>query len=80
MLGGKISEVRARQGIETLGQLTLIQVPITDLLVRMWELRGNVSAYDAAYVAAAEFHDAPLLTADTKLSNATGPRCRIQVL
>ena len=42
---------------------------------RVWELRGNLTAYDAWHVAVAEFLDAPLATLDGKLCAATGPRC-----
>lgn len=45
------------------------------LLSRVWELRHNVSMFDAFYVAAAEHLDCTLLTADRKLAAATGPRC-----
>lgn len=49
------------------------------LLERVWQLRDNVTAYDAAYVAVAEALDALLLTADERLSRATGPRCGIEI-
>ena len=47
---------------------------------RAWELRSNATVYDAVYVALAELLDAPLVTADSKLANAPGIRCRIEVL
>jgi len=54
------------------------------LLARCWELRQNVSVYDAAYVAAyvalAELLDVVLLTADARLATASGPRCQFEVL
>ena len=50
------------------------------LLRRMWELRAGVSAYDAAYVAAAEALGCPLVTADRRLAVATGPRCSFVVI
>lgn len=50
------------------------------LLPRIWELRSNLSAYDATSVALAEALDAPLVTADARLSRASGPRCPITVL
>lgn len=50
------------------------------LLRRVWELRQNLSAYDATYVALAEALDCPLVTADARLSRAPGPRCPITVL
>lgn len=50
------------------------------LLRRAWELRDNVRAYDAVYVALAEVFGAPLLTRDARLARAAGPRCDIEVL
>ena len=50
------------------------------LLGRIWELRGNVSAYDATYVAVAEALGATLVTADARLARAPGPRCAITVV
>ena len=47
---------------------------------RIWELRDNVSAYDAAYIALAEIIECPLVTADARLSRAPGLRCAITVL
>ena len=51
-----------------------------DLLGRAWELRDNVRAYDALYVALAEALDAPLLTLDQRLAGAPGLRCSVEVL
>jgi predicted nucleic acid-binding protein len=50
------------------------------LLSRCWELRENLTIYDAAYVALAELLQADLLTADGRLAAAPGPRCGIEVL
>ena len=47
---------------------------------RIWELRDNVSAYDAAYVALAEIIECPLVTADARLSRAPGIRCAVTVV
>lgn len=47
---------------------------------RIWALRDNVSAYDAAYVALAEIIECPLVTADARLSRARGLRCAVTVL
>ena len=46
---------------------------------RVWELRSGVSAYDAWYVAVAEWLDAPLATLDRRLSRAQGAHCRFVV-
>ena len=50
------------------------------LATRCWELRDNLSIYDAAYVALAEALDVILLIAGQRLARAAGPRCRIDVL
>lgn len=50
------------------------------LLARAWELRNNLRAYDALYVALAEALDAPLLTRDQRLAGAPGPCCEFVVL
>lgn len=50
------------------------------MLDRIWELRDNLSAYDATYVAVAEALDAPLLTADARLARAPGPTCPVTVV
>lgn len=50
------------------------------ILERVWELRANVSAYDATYVALAEELDCALVTADARLAGAPGPRCSIIVV
>lgn len=50
------------------------------LLDRVWELRENLSAYDASYVALAESLDCALLTADVRLSRAAGLHCPVTVV
>ena len=50
------------------------------LLARCWELRDNLTIYDASYVALAEALEVTLLTGDGRLARATGPRCHIEVL
>ena len=50
------------------------------LMERCWELRANVTVYDAVYVALAELLDAPLVTADRRLANAPGLRCRVEAI
>ena len=49
------------------------------LLPRIWELRNNLTAYDAAYVALAEALKAPLLTRDRRLATAAGHRAQIEL-
>lgn len=53
------------------------QMPMAPLLDRMWELRHNITAYDAACVALVERLDAVLITRDARLITATGPTCTL---
>ena len=77
-LGGKTTQQRARDGVDVLNLLELDVVKTDALTSRMWELRTNISAYDVAYVAAAELMGCDLVTADLKLVRATGPRCEFR--
>lgn len=56
------------------------RMPLVPLLDRMWELRANIAAYDAAYVALAERLDGPLITCDARLAAATGSRCSFDLI
>ena len=56
-------------------EMSLRLVPYEPFADRVWELRHNVTPYDAWYVAVAEAVDAPLATLDLRLSQASGPRC-----
>ena len=60
--------------------LPLRRVPHIRLLERCWQLRHNLTAYDAAYVALAERLDLILVTADARLSKVPGLRCQVEVL
>ncbi|MEZ5123594.1 MAG: type II toxin-antitoxin system VapC family toxin [Solirubrobacterales bacterium] len=77
---GRVPDWRARQAFADLADLPIVRVPHADMLPRIWELRDNVTPYDAAYVALAEALDAPLLTADARFAAAPGPRCEFRVL
>jgi predicted nucleic acid-binding protein len=66
--------------LDTWRRLGLTRYPVVGLLDRVWALRGDVSAYDATYVALAELLGCPLLTADGRLSRAPGVRCPITVV
>ncbi len=63
-----------------LAGFTIRRMPLAPLLERMWALRHNVTAYDAAYIALAERLDAVLLTCDARLANASGPTCTIDLI
>ena len=77
---GRLDDRRSAQALIDLAALPLRRVPHLPLLSRIWELRNNLTAYDAAYVALAEALAAPLLTADGPLGRASGVRCEVEVL
>jgi predicted nucleic acid-binding protein len=77
---GDIDERRAVLALTDLAALPLDRAPHLPLLARVWELRENVTAYDAAYVALAEVLRATLVTADARLSRAPGIRCPVDLL
>ncbi|MFF5635570.1 type II toxin-antitoxin system VapC family toxin [Streptomyces sp. NPDC012825] len=80
LLGGKISKEHAEDAVAALGRLEPV-VPLSRVLLpRMWELRGNLTAYDAAYVAAAEAYGCALVTADGRLARASGIRCPVEAV
>jgi predicted nucleic acid-binding protein len=79
LFGNKISPERAHEAMEALGDATSELLGTAPLLRRMWELRDNLSAYDAAYVAAAELHECPLVTADASSSQGRSFRCEIRL-
>lgn len=56
------------------------RMPLPPLLERMWQLRDNITPYDAAYVALAERLDGPLITCDAKLPAASGARCSFDLI
>ena len=77
---GRLDERRSGQALDDLAALPLRRVPHLPLLARAWELRDNLTAYDAAYVALAESLRALLLTADGGIEKASGVRCDVEVL
>jgi predicted nucleic acid-binding protein len=77
---GHLDDRRARLCLSDLSDLALHRARHLPLLARCWELRDNVTAYDASYVALAELMEATLLTADERLARAAGPRCAIELL
>ena len=66
--------------LDTWRRLAMTKYPGVFLLDRMWELRENLSAYDASYVALAERLGCNLLTADARLSRAQNIRCPVTVV
>ena len=78
-LQGALAPIRAREALDDWSALDVQRYPHEPLLERMWELRDNLSAYDAAYVALAEMLDAVLLTTDARLAGARH-RARVELI
>jgi predicted nucleic acid-binding protein len=77
---GILHTSRAAEAVEDLLDLPLTRYPHVALASRIWELRGALTAYDAAYVALAEALGAPLLTRDAALASARGHRARVELV
>jgi predicted nucleic acid-binding protein len=77
---GDVDADRGREALDDLAALRLRRYPHDLLLPRIWALRHNLTAYDAAYVALAEALDAPLLTRDRRLAAAAGVSARIELI
>jgi predicted nucleic acid-binding protein len=80
LAAGALDPRRAGLALDDLAALPARRAPHRPLLPRCWELRDNLTIYDAAYVALAEAMHATLLTADRRLARAPGPRCPIEIL
>ncbi len=77
---GEIADERGRMALIDLADLPLHRYPHDFLLPRVWDLRNNLTAYDAVYVALAEALDAPRITRDKRLAAAAGHRVRIELV
>ncbi len=69
---GEMDPTRGEEAVQDLLDFPLTRYPHEPLLARAWELRDNLTAYDAVYVALAEALDAPLISRDRKLAAAAG--------
>jgi predicted nucleic acid-binding protein len=76
---GAISAEQASLAHADLLDLRVELFPYAPFATRIWELRENVTCYDAWYVAIAEAFHAPLATLDVRLANAPGPHCQFMV-
>jgi predicted nucleic acid-binding protein len=79
-LARSLSDHRFAAAVEDLQEMDFERVPTARMIRRAYELRANVTSYDATYVALAETLDSELLTGDKRLAAATGPRCAIRAL
>jgi predicted nucleic acid-binding protein len=78
--GGKFDPTAAADLIVDLMVLPVDRWHVSTLLPRMWELRENMTAYDAAYVALAELTGAVFVTGDERIAESPGTRCDIQII
>lgn len=77
---GDLDDRRVQLALEDFADLRLERAPHGPLLARCWELRNNLTVYDAAYIALAELLTTKLVTGDTRLAEAPGTRCEVEVL
>ena len=76
---GIIGGSRAEEAVRDLFDLRIHRYPHFVFLTRVWQLRNNLSAYDAAYVVLAEELKATLITRDNRLANAAGHAAEVEV-
>lgn len=79
-LRGVLEPARGREALRLLARLPLTRHDHAQLLPRIWALRANLTAYDAAYVVLAELLGATLVTRDRRLGAALGHRAVIEVV
>ncbi len=79
-LAGDINPHRFRAAIKDLADFAARRYPVLPFMARAFQLRANITPYDAVYVALAEELGCSLLTLDTRLARAPGPQCSIRVL
>ena len=77
---GDLTDDRFRWAIDDLLALPITRYPVGPMMARAFELRANVTPYDACYVALAEALDCPLVTADERLAASPTIRCETEVL
>lgn len=80
VIRGEVGAARGEEALADVADLGVVLHPHEPFLTRMWRLRANLSAYDAAYVALAEVLDAPLLTLDGRLAASPGHGARIELV
>lgn len=80
VLRGTASEAESSDALDRWSRLGIRRFSAVALLGRVWELRHNLTAYDATYVALAEAIDCELVTGDRRLAAAPGPACPITVV
>jgi predicted nucleic acid-binding protein len=79
-LTGFVDEERGRAALTMFRDVPITRHPVNVLIHRMWDLRQNVSSYDAGYVALAESLNLPLITRDARLARSSGHAARIEYI
>lgn len=79
VVSGAISEDRAADARTDFDDLAIVRYPHVSLADRMWELRHNVTAYDATFIALAETLAVPLVTCDARLARAPGHNASVEI-
>lgn len=79
-LTSELSLNRFREAVDDLIALAVVRYEVSRFMPRAFELRANVTPYDACYIALAESLQCTLVTADARLARAPGIRCDIEVL
>lgn len=77
---GELESERGREALDDLRGFHIARYPHDIFLPRIWELRQNMTAYDAAYIALAEVLSVPLLTMDKRLASAPGHSAQIELV
>ncbi len=80
VLGGELTPQRGKQALADLADFPILRYPHDLFLSRIWALRHNATAYDAAYLALAESLAAPLITCDARLAVMSGHRATIELV
>ena len=79
-LSGDLGRSRAAEALQDFLDLPIERYPHDLFLTRIWQMRHNVTAYDAVYIALAEALDAVLLTTDARLAAASGHDAQVEVV
>lgn len=80
VIGGEMTAARAREAIEDHLSLDIVRYPHDGLLDRVWQLRANCTACNAAYIVLAEALNAVLITCDSRLADVPGSRAAVEVI
>ena len=78
-LSGDLTSERADRALEDLMDLRILRYPHLPFVGRIWELRTNMTAYDAAYIALAEVLPATFVTCDRRVATSGGHSARVEI-